>query len=72
MERLQGCDGTMIEAGEAAVIQTPTGGIWEKGMRENSPCKTRILGSLRLSGHTAEPRQIRACRTAFKHKQPST
>ncbi len=26
MERLQGCDATMIDAGEAVIIQTPTAG----------------------------------------------
>ena len=32
MERLQGCDATVIDAGEAIIIQTPTaGGYGEPG-----------------------------------------
>jgi 5-oxoprolinase (ATP-hydrolysing) len=30
MERLQGCDATTLEAGEAVIIQTPTAGGYGK------------------------------------------
>jgi 5-oxoprolinase (ATP-hydrolysing) len=30
MERLQGCDATVIDAGEAIIIQTPTAGGYGK------------------------------------------
>ena len=30
MERLQGCDETVIDAGEAVIIQTPTAGGYGK------------------------------------------
>jgi 5-oxoprolinase (ATP-hydrolysing) len=35
MERLQGCDATTLEAGEAIIIQTPTAGGY--GRREDTP-----------------------------------
>jgi len=33
MERLQGCDETVIDAGEAVIIQTPTAGGYGATMR---------------------------------------
>jgi 5-oxoprolinase (ATP-hydrolysing) len=30
MERLEGCDQTVLEAGEAVIIKTPTGGGYGK------------------------------------------
>jgi 5-oxoprolinase (ATP-hydrolysing) len=32
MERLQGCDATIIDAGEAIIIQTPTAGGYGKSV----------------------------------------
>jgi 5-oxoprolinase (ATP-hydrolysing) len=31
IEKLQGCDATVIDAGEAVIIQTPTAGGYGKG-----------------------------------------
>jgi len=30
LEKLEGCDQTRLEAGEAVIIETPTGGGWGK------------------------------------------
>ena len=32
MERLQGCDETVIDANEAVIIQTPTAGVGQTGL----------------------------------------
>jgi 5-oxoprolinase (ATP-hydrolysing) len=39
MERLQGCDETIIDAGEAIIIQTPTAGGYGDPSERKAACR---------------------------------
>ena len=59
MEKLQGCDATVIDAGEAVIIQTPTAGGYGK---PEPVARLQVSATSSTSGTPAHTRRFHGCR----------